>query len=54
MNRSLFSTQVELQVAISQKEEALAAIEAQGVELEHKIEQTDALRAVIRRLQGVK
>jgi hypothetical protein len=35
-----------------QKDEALAAIEAQGLELEHKIEQTETLRAVIRRLQG--
>ena len=38
---------------LCQKDEALAAIEAQGLELEHKIEQTETLMAVIRRLQGL-
>lgn len=37
---------------VCQKDETLLAIEAQGLELEHKIEQTETLRAVIRRLQG--
>jgi hypothetical protein len=45
--------QVELSQVLCQKDEALAAIEAQGLELEHKIEQTETLRAVIRRLQGL-
>jgi len=35
---------VEVTIALSQKEEAMSAIEAQGLELEDKIEQTDALR----------
>jgi hypothetical protein len=44
---------VELSQVLCQKDEALAAIEAQGLELEHKIEQTETLMAVIRRLQGL-
>ena len=43
--------QGELTEALSQKEEAMTAISAQGLELERKIEQTEALQAVIRRLQ---
>ena len=35
---------MEVTIALSQKEEAMSAIEAQGLELEDKIEQTDALR----------
>jgi len=44
--------QVELAMALGQKDEAMQAVEVQGRELEHKIEQAEALRAVIRRLQG--
>ena len=39
-------------MALGQKDEAMQAVEVQGRELEHKIEQAEALRAVIRRLQG--
>ena len=47
----LLYIQGELTEALSQKEEAMTAISAQGLELERKIEQTEALQAVIRRLQ---
>lgn len=43
--------QVELAVATSQKEDALQTAHAQGIELQQKIEQVEALTAIIKRLQ---